>query len=220
MILRSDVKVMGYLQCIYCICACINRGVNLLHPLSLQCQLLLRLIPLHQNPLRTHACISPAHPRCRHTHLRCHSAPLYCTANNYLQVCSNIASGCTFYWSETLTCLCGCFAAHASPSSNCSALVHTPWAFAEYTCSKCQCTLLFWIESATCSNAINTSNWVNIMYTIITTSMVSMAANLWWQKLVRHLQEEVLDHFWLVYLTEGQSDSLLLYVCEVFQKFY
>ena len=98
------IVVICYLQCIYCICTCINRGVNLLHPFSLQCQLLLRLIPLHQTPLRTHACISPTHPKCRHTHLRCHSVPLCCTANNNLQVCSNIASECTFYLSETLTC--------------------------------------------------------------------------------------------------------------------
>ena len=102
---------MGYLQCIF---ACINRGVNLLHPLSMQCHLL-RLTPLHQTPLSTHACISPAHPRCCCTHLRCHSAPLHCTANNSLQVCSTIASGCTFYLAETLTVRtywCGSFAAN------------------------------------------------------------------------------------------------------------
>ena len=85
--------------------------MNLLHPLSLQCHFLLRLIPMHQTPLSTHACISPAHPRCCRTHLRCHSAPLYCTANTNLQVCSTIASGCTFYLAEILilTDWCGSF---------------------------------------------------------------------------------------------------------------
>ena len=209
---------MGYLQCI---CECINCGVNLLHPLSLQCHLL-RLTPLHQTPLSTHTCISPAYPRCCRTQLRCHSAPLHCTASTNLQVCSTIGSGCTSYLAKTLTDWCGSFVAkdHCFSFQQLLCISSHSLSFRHICMQQVSMHVISSIESATGSNAINTSNWVNIMYTVITTSMVSMATSLWWQNLVRHMQEEVIDHIWLVYLIEGQSNGLLLYVFEFFQEFH